>query len=147
MSQPDAGMAVWEVSMVRTLRAFISDERASASMEFVLWVPGFIFLLVMVTDASILYLTHTEMWNAARDTARGLSVGALTVEEAPDRARERLLLSGRTYTVAVSDADPVVVQISVSVGDASIFGFFEPVLEQQFTARVEMMKEPVPPTF
>ena len=132
--------------MGRVFRAFLRDDRAAATTEFVLWVPGFVILLVMVTDASILYLTHTEMWNAARDTARGLSVGALTAEEAPDRARERLLLSGRTYTVVVSDANPVVVQISVSVGDASIFGFFEPVLERQFTARVEMMKEPVPPT-
>ena len=124
---------------------FLRDEHGSATIEFVLWVPTIVFLLVIVTDASILYLTHTEMWNAARDTARSLSVGAVTAAEAPDRAKGKLLLGGRTYTVAVSEANPVIVEISVGVGDASIFGFFAPVLGRQLTARVEMMKEAKPP--
>ncbi len=127
------------------LRRFIRDQRGTATIEFVLWVPVYVILLVAVTDASILYLSHTEMWNAARDTARRISVGALTAADAPNRAKEKLLLSGRTYTVAASDADPVIVEITVGVRDASIFGFFGPVLGRQLTARVEMMKEPEPP--
>ena len=128
-----------------SLRRFIRDERGTASLEFVLWVPLYVILLLAVTDASILYLTHTEMWNAARDTARRISVGALTAADAPNRAKEKLLLSGRTYTVAASDAGPVIVEISVNVGDASIFGFFKPVLGRQLNARVVMWKEwPLP---
>ncbi len=98
-----------------------------------------------VTDASILYLTHSEMWNAARDTARRISVGAINTADAPDYASNKLLLSGRTYTLAASDTGPVMVEISVNVGDASVFGFFKPVLGRQLTARVEMMKEHEPP--
>ena len=131
--------------MVWRMRAFISDDRGTATLEFVLWVPVYLILLVAVTDASVLYLTHTEMWNTARDSARRISVGAMTAAEAPDRAREQLLLSGRTYTVAASDAGLVIVQISVNVGDASVFGFFKPVLGRQLNARVEMMKEREPP--
>ncbi len=129
--------------MVCRVRAFISDVRGSATLEFILWVPVYVILLVAVTDASILYLTHTEMWNAARVSARSISVGALAVADVPGHAKERLLLGGRTYTVAASDTDPVTVQISVNVGDASVFGFFKPVLARQLIARVEMMKEPV----
>ena len=132
--------------MTETLRAFLSDDRASATIEFVLWVPVYVIILVAVTDASILYLTHTEMWNTARDSARRISVGAMAAADAPDRAGEKLLLAGRTYTVAASDAGPVIVEISVGVGDASVFGFFGPVLGRQLTARVEMMKEREPPT-
>ncbi len=127
------------------LRRFIRDQTGTATIEFVLWVPVYVILLVAVTDASILYLSHTEMWNAARDTARRISVGALTAADAPDRAREKLLLSGRTYTVAASDAGPVIVEISVNVGDASVFGFFKPVLGRQLNARVVMWKEWPPP--
>ena len=76
--------------MVWKLRAFISDDRGMATIEFVLWVPVYVILLVAVTDASILYLTHSEMWNAARDTARRISVGAMTAADAPDRARDPL---------------------------------------------------------
>jgi Flp pilus assembly protein TadG len=50
----------------KTLR-FLRDERGSATIEFVLWVPVFMILLVATTDASILYLHHTEMWNVSRD--------------------------------------------------------------------------------
>ncbi len=127
------------------LRRFIRDQTGTATIEFVLWVPLYVITLVAVTDASILYLTHTEMWNAARDSARRISVGAMAAADAPDRAKEKLLLSGRTYTLAASDAGLVVVQISVNVGDASVFGFFEPVLGRQLNARVEMMKEREPP--
>ncbi len=129
------------------LRRFIRDQTGTATLEFVLWVPVYVILLVAVTDASILYLTHTEMWNTARDSARLISVGAMAAADAPDRAKEKLLLSGRTYTLAVSDTGPVIVEISVNVGDASVFGFFKPVLARQLTARVEMMKEPEPPLF
>ncbi len=133
--------------MVRRLRAFISDDRAVATLEFVIWVPVYLILLVAVTDASILYLTHTEMWNTARDSARRISVGAMTAADTPDRAGEKLLLGGRTYTVAASDAGPVIVEISVNVGDASVFGFFKPVLGRELIARVETWKEPEPPAF
>ena len=77
---------------------FLCDEHGSATIEFVLWVPVYVIILVAVTDASVLYLTHTEMWNTARDSARRISVGAMTAADVPDRAREKLLLAGRTYT-------------------------------------------------
>ena len=124
---------------------FLRDEHGSATIEFVLWIPIYVIILVAVTDASILYLTHTEMWNTARDSARRISVGAMTAADVPDRAREKLLLAGRTYTVAASETNQVIVEISVGVGDASIFGFYGPVLGRQLTARVEMMKEREPP--
>ncbi len=131
--------------MVWRLRAFISDDRAMATIEFVLLVPLYVVILLAVTDASVLYLTHTEMRNAARDSARRISVGAMAAADVPDRASKKLLLGKRTYTVAASDAGPVIVEISVGVGDASIFGFFGPVLGRQLTARVVMMKEREPP--
>ncbi len=129
------------------LHRFIRDQTGTATLEFILWVPVYVILLVAVTDASILYLTHSEMWNTARDSARLISVGAMAAADAPDRAREKLVLSGRTYTVAASDTDPVIVEISVNVGDASVFGFFKPVLGRELTAQVEMWKEPEPPAF
>ncbi len=127
------------------IRRFIRDQTGTATIEFVLWVPVYVILLVAVTDASILYLSHTEMWNAARDTARRISVGGINAADAPGYASNKLLLSGRTYTLSASDAGPVMVEISVNVGDASIFGFFKPVLGRQLTARVGMWKEwPLP---
>jgi Flp pilus assembly protein TadG len=122
---------------------FLRDERGSATIEFVLWVPVFVVLLVATTDATILYLSHTEMWNVSRDIARRLSVGDITEGQAVEEAKKELFLYSRAYTVATSVGIDVVVEITTNVGDASVFGFFKPVLGRDLSARVVMRREPI----
>lgn len=126
-----------------TVSRFLSDERGSATIEFVLWVPVFVILLIATTDATILYLSHTEMWNVSRDIARRLSVGDITQAEAVEEAKKELFLYSRAYTVGTSVGIDVVVEITTNVGDASIFGFFKPVLGRDLSARVVMRREPI----
>jgi Flp pilus assembly protein TadG len=128
----------------KTLR-FLRDERGSATIEFVLWVPVFMILLVATTDASILYLHHTEMWNVSRDVARRVSVGDMTEADAATVVQNEMFLSTNAYTVTTSDpADlDVVIQISTSIADASVFGFFKPVLGMHLAAEVTMRREPI----
>ncbi len=54
---------------MRNVFAFLRDETGAVTIEFVLWVPIFVGLLVFVTDASIIYLTHSDMWSVTRDLA------------------------------------------------------------------------------
>jgi len=126
-----------------TVSRFFRDEGGSATIEFVLWVPVFVVLLVATTDATILYLSHTEMWNVSRDIARRLSVGDLTEAQAVEEAKKELFLYSRAYTVGTSVGIDVVVEITTNVGDASVFGFFEPVLGRDLSARVVMRREPI----
>ncbi len=128
--------------MARRLLAFIRDERGVATLEFVLWVPPMLFMLLMITDASVLYLTYTDMFNISRDAARRVSVGSMTVDDVPDYVQERSLLGARTYTVGSYSGAVVIVEMSVNVGDASVFGFFKPVLARTMGVRVEMRREP-----
>ncbi len=128
--------------MVRRLLAFIRDEKGVATLEFVLWVPPMLFMLLMITDASVLYLTYTDMFNVSRDVARRVSVGAMTVEDVPDYVQERSLLGGRTYTVGSYSGAGVIIEMMVIVGDASVFFFFMPVLSRTMGVRVEMRREP-----
>ena len=136
---------------MRKLHEFIHDERGSPTIEFVLWVPVFVFFLCFTVDASLLYLTHTEMFTVARTTARQISVGALKVEDAQAYAKSRILLSGRTYTIGLLSGSLVIVDISVNVGDATVFGMMEAVLGfgvsdevmgRTMSARVQMRREP-----
>ena len=124
---------------------FLRDERGSATIEFVLWVPVFVVLLVATTDATILYLHHTEMWNVSRDVARRVSVGDISEADAANVIQDELFLYSSAYTVATSqptDLD-VVIAIQTSIADASVFGFFKPVLGRELSARVVMRREPV----
>lgn len=121
---------------------FLRDERGTATMEFVVWFVPFMILLAMTVDASMLYLTHTEMWNVSRDIARRLSIGDMTEAEAVDYAREELFLYNNAYTMATDVSADVTVIIGTSFEDASLFGIFGKVIDGDLVARVVMRREP-----
>jgi len=123
-------------------KRFLQDEHGSATIEFVIWVPGFMFLLLFATDATVLYLTHTGMWNVSRDVARRMSIGDLTDTQAVAVAQQELFMNGLNYSISATSGTDVVVTISVAVPDASIFGIFDSLLDSFLVARVVMRREP-----
>ena len=129
---------------MRSVLTFIRDEKGAVTIEFVLWVPIFVGLFVLVTDASIIYLTHSEMWSVARDTTRRMTTGQFTTRaEAADWAAAHLFLGNRTYVIDPEFTDKINVTIAIGLGDAAIFGFFfEPILGQSLVASVTMQREP-----
>ncbi len=124
---------------------FLRDEHGSATIEFVLWVPIFVVILVAATDATVLYLHHTEMWNVSRDVARRVAVGDMTEADAYTAVENEMFLYSRAYTVATSNSTDLDVQIMIQtqISDASVFGFFEPVMGRYLTAMVTMRREPI----
>jgi Flp pilus assembly protein TadG len=124
---------------------FLRDEHGSATIEFVLWVPIFVVILAAATDATVLYLHHTEMWNVSRDVARRVAVGDMSEADAATAVQNEMFLYSRAYTVATSDPTDLDVQIMIQtqISDASVFGFFEPVMGRYLTAMVTMRREPV----
>ena len=129
----------------RVLRRFLSDECGSATVEFVLWLPVFGILLIVAVDATVLYLQHSEMWNVSRDVARRLAVSDITEEQVANYVADQLFLFSHAYTVATSDPKDLDVQVVIQtrVADASVFGFFEPLLDRYLTAAVTMRREPI----
>ena len=125
--------------------AFLRDEKGAVTIEFVLWVPIFVSLLVFVTDASIIYLTHSEMWNVARDTTRRMTTRQITTPtEARDFAAARLFLGERTYVIEPDFGGEMNVTIAIGLDDATIFGFFfESILGKSLVASVTMRNEPL----
>ncbi len=136
-----------EVDQMSSVFAFLGDEKGAVTIEFVLWVPIFVGMLVFVTDASIIYLTHSEMWSVARDTTRRMTTGQITSRaEARNYAASRLFLGSRTYVVDPTDPAFAEMNVTIAIGldGATIFGFFfEPILGQSLVASVTMRKEPL----
>ena len=69
----------------------------------------------------------------------------MTEAEAVNVVQNEMYLYSRAYTVWTSDPAELDVQIQIQtrVADASVFGFFEPVLGRYLTARVTMRREPI----
>ena len=122
--------------------SFLRDERGSATIEFVIWFVPLMFLLAMTIDASMLYLTHTEMWNVSRDIARRLSIGDMSEADAVSYARDELFLYNNAYTMDMDVDVDVTVEIATDFQDASLFGIFGKVIDGDLTARVVMRREP-----
>jgi hypothetical protein len=131
---------------MRGVFTFLRDEKGVVTIEFVLWVPIFVGLFVLVTDASIIYLTHSEMWSAARDTTRRMTIGEITSRaQARDYAAAHLFLSSRTYVIDPNFGGEMNVTIVIGLDGAAIFGFFfKQILGRSLVASVTMRREPLP---
>jgi len=124
---------------------FTRDETGAMSLEFTVLVPFFIMFLVFFADATVIYLTDTEMFNAAREISRRASTGELqTLSQAEAYANDKLSLGSRTYYLDVDFAgDEKAVTISIPVYDAAIFGyFFQPILGRMLVATATTSEEP-----
>jgi len=130
---------------MRRILKFLRDDGGSQSIEFILWVPIFVGLLMIVMDASTLYITQTEMENVARDTARRIIKG-LPPTLAEIHARNSMSLRDLPYTVdATFDPDTGAdVTIAVQTGDISILGYLNPlwIAGTMLGARVIMRPDP-----
>ena len=130
---------------MRGVLTFLRDDRGSQSIAFVLWIPIFVGLLIIVMDATTLYITQTEMENVARDTARRMIKG-LPPAQAEAHALNAMGLRDFPYTVFAT-FDPVIgadVTIAVQTGTISILGYLNPLTISGTTlgARVIMRPDP-----
>lgn len=124
-----------------SFRRFRADDGGAVTIEFVIWLPVFFFILLMTTDLSMLLMRHANIWDVARDVARRIAVYGMTDEEAEALVSERL---GGSATVDLDDAeeDEVTVQIQMPIADAAPFGIFG-AMSDTIGARITMLKEPI----
>lgn len=126
------------------IRQFLKDTRGAVTVEFTLLVPFFLLLMMFFADASVLYQTNSEMYNAARDIARRMATGELaTVQQVRDYAASHLYLHDRYYVIYPHFGSNMTLTIAVAVDQAVFFGtFFRPILGKTMTASSTMRREP-----
>jgi len=128
------------------LRRFLADERGTATIEFVLWVPIFALILIVLVDATFVYLSFTQMLNASRDAARRASLGEISAvcasgtcpidsfqtKNYPEYENMTLSRSGNQITVTTEEA----------FDDILAFTIFSGLLDDNLTTSVTMRVEP-----
>ena len=130
--------------------SFVRDERGSATLEMLLWLPLFFFLLLLTVDASIVYWRHGEMWNAARDLARAV---ASNLQQTNQTAIDSFI-AARYANTPFADSSNWNVQVSVASGDVTVIvqkangtlsgiGIIEGIMTVPVAAAVRMRMEPL----
>ncbi|WP_370160665.1 TadE/TadG family type IV pilus assembly protein [Limimaricola soesokkakensis] len=71
-------------SVLSTLRSSKNDDGGSATVEFVLWVPVAVFLLLLTVDAGQIFLKQAQATRMVQDANRALSVGKLRTTTATE---------------------------------------------------------------
>lgn len=130
---------------MRSISPFLGDEKGAITTEFVTLVPFFIGLFVFFADVCVVYLTHSEMWNVARDSVRRMSTEEFTTNtQVVDYVSAHLFLGERSYVVEPTFGGEMRVRIAISIADAAIFGYLmENILGNTIVADVVMRKEPL----
>lgn len=119
------GLAVRLKQLIRNF----SDDSGATTVEFVLWVPVFMFILMITVDVSLLFLRQSNMWYVARDAARHASLhqfdgAAVPLTALKDYAVERGTFGGDSPTAEGTEltAQTVTVVLRVPMVDVGIFG-------------------------
>lgn len=71
-------MATGAGGKLTEIKAFLRQEGGSATIEFVLWLPIVMAILLLVVDSSMLFLSRSHAMRVLQDTNRLYSVGQFT---------------------------------------------------------------------
>jgi Flp pilus assembly protein TadG len=94
-------MAIGAGGKLSKLKAFLRQEGGSATIEFVLWLPIVIAILLLVVDSSMLFMSRSHAMRVLQDTNRLYSVGQFTSNQQDiEAARAERLAKARDYALS-----------------------------------------------
>lgn len=109
--------------LLEHFRPFRRNDEGAVTVEFVLWVPVFVLILMLVVDASMLFVAQSNFWGVARDTARRVAINSMTNAEADTWATAEAAFGSIAPEVDVLSAGGnVEVTISTPFSDVDVFG-------------------------
>ena len=130
--------------LISRLIRFTKDDGGAVTIEFTLLLPLFTAFLLLVTDASLLFLRQTTLMNVARDTARAVSRYAMTAAEAKTYA-ESVAKTGQgaaTATVTITNGI-VTVNVTTSAKSAAPFGIVSFAVGDKLSGTATSTMEPI----
>ncbi len=105
------------------VRAFGSDEAGAATIEAVLWLPMFFYILCLTVDVTMIFHAYSRIVRSVEDVNRGFSIGRITsIEEGKAKLKASLSdYADLTSNIVVVDG-VVVTNVSVPVKDLIVVG-------------------------
>lgn len=126
--------------------AFGRAADGGVTVEFVLWLPVFLGLILLSADASLLFMRQSMFWEVSRDTARIVSRHGLNAPAAQQYAQNHASLGGYQPHVSV-DVDPsaatVTVVITAEARALAPFGILGLTMGDKVSTRVTQTMEPI----
>ncbi len=136
---------------MKSRRSWLRDwkrrgKSGAAAVEFAIVLPIFLVMLFGIIQFGAVLFLHNNMVNAARETARRMSVAELTAAQAPAFAQTYLAGWNVAFNVLATEPAPgtingdVFVQITAPASDAALINFPLP-WSGNLVAEVTMRRE------
>jgi Flp pilus assembly protein TadG len=108
-------------------KSFREETDGSATIESVLWLPFFVFFLVLIADTSFIFHNQAQITRVVQDANRALSVGRLSsTDEAETYIGTALAnVSNQVEASSVIENGIISTSVKVPVDDLVAVGFFD----------------------
>ena len=130
------------------IKTFSRQESGSSTIEFVLWLPIVIAILLLIVDSSMLFMSRTHAMRVLQDTNRLYSVGQFTgtpaerIQKAQDYALVRLTgLSPSATTTTVELNRVVRTQATMETREIAQIGFLGLMIDMTMVVTSEQKVE------
>lgn len=121
----------------RRVTSFVVNERGTATVEAVLWLPLFLFLMAFAADATMAFYSHSQVMKVLQDVNRSMSVGRIANStDAEAKIRELLPSFAENMVVRVSETDGIIESIAqVPLSDIIVTGAVPGWMDMNITVR------------
>jgi Flp pilus assembly protein TadG len=90
-------------SLKRHIRTFVQSESGSQTIEAVIWVPIFVFLLAFMINVAMVFFNESQMLRVVQDANRAFSLGWFTTDtETEQYISDKLAYLSTNVTVDTS---------------------------------------------
>ncbi|MBT8458733.1 MAG: pilus assembly protein [Litoreibacter sp.] len=122
---------------------WVNDERGTATIEAVLWIPLYVVVLTFIADVSAIYHNQAQVMRIMQDGNRQYSVGRLASIEETEAFIEGQLAGFADNAVASTEIIDGVIHSSVSVpsSDLDSVGTWARINDITLVVRSQHLKE------
>lgn len=126
------------------IKTFLRQEHGSSTIEFVLWLPIVIAILLLIVDSSLLFMSRSHAMRVLQDTNRLYSVGQFTgtpaerIEKAEDYVLARLTGLSPSATATTVETNRVVrTQATMETREIAQIGFLGLMIDMTMVVTAE----------
>lgn len=141
-------MDVVKAGKPRDFKTFLWQEEGSSTIEFVLWLPLVIAILLLVVDSSMLFMSRSHAIRVLQDTNRLYSVGQFTgtpverITKAQNYALSRLRALSPSAAVTTTETNRVVrTRATMETREIAAIGFLGMMIDTEMVVAAEYRVE------
>jgi TadE-like protein len=124
------------------LRRMVRDEGGAATVEAILWLPMFFYILALSVDVTMVFHGYSRIIRVVEDVNRGLSVGRI---KTIDEGKTRIVATLSNYKGVVSDIkiidNVIVTNVSVPVSSLAFLGAVKPMMDKSVLVKTQQFVE------